>query len=459
MNKELYERIKTKLDSLEGEWKEPNNVRHLLGQEVVGKKDKDLFTTIYAFYEYMNDHGFNFINEQKGWIDFYQDNLSNYLTMDTIKSSFDDIVSDEKLLGTILEVCNENVKKNLYQYAKVENSLHVKTGSKKYTDVYKKIEESLIKQGVIENPNKVDETFFSGDKTSKSIDEEIEGLKKRQADLEAQKVQRRDSLFKEASNSIGIKEEKLIKRVGKDESLNIDRIEVDSRLVSKLAANSAIAATMPQNFYQRMKAKAHSSRTFNNLELEILDNDGLSTLKVVKKENIFDKIASSDNALVRAIYNSAKKKLSLLKQLVKPSKEVNAIIRQAIVNTSRKIKESTLKTVNEVKLAYDELRENVNEVYQETKADAANKINDFANRVSDYSASVREKASEALYNMGDKVAPNRDVVDSTPESLDTNETYTYVNTSDENNKKIIVRAATKVGEMPALIEEKSSKKM
>lgn len=435
MNKELYERIKTKLDSLEGEWREPKNVNHLLSKEVIGKKGKDLFTTIYAFYEYMNDHGFNFINEQKIWIDFYQNNLSNYLTIDIIKSSFDDIVSDEKLLDTILKVCTESVKNNLYQYAKVQNSLHVKSGSKKYVDVYKKIEDVLIKQGVIENPNRSVEVAFSGDKTSKSIDGEIENLKKRQSDLENQKVQKRDSLFKQASNSIGINEQKLIKRVGKDESLNIDRIEVDPRLVSKLAANSAIAATMPKKVYQRIKAKALSTKTFNNLELEIIDNDGLSTLKVVKKENFFDKIASSDNALVREIYKSAKVKLNLLKQLVKPSKEVNTAIKELVVNTNRKIKESVLKTANEVKSAYGDLMENLNESFEETKEKAESKINDFANRVSDYGVSVREKASETLYNIGDRVAP------------------------DGKRKNIIIKGATKVDEIPNVLTEESSKKM
>ncbi len=435
MNKELYERIKTKLDSLEGEWKEPNNVSHLLGQEVVGKRDKDLFTTIYAFYEYMNDHGFNFINEQKGWIDFYQNNLSNYLTKDIIKSSFDDIVSDEKLLDTILKVCNENVKNDLYTYARVENAIHTKTGSDKYLQVYKKIEESLIKQGVIENSNKADDVVFSDDKTSKSIDEELESLKKRQADLENQKVQKRDSLFKQVSNSIGINEQKLIKRVGKDESLNIDRIEVDPRLVSKLAANSAIAATMPKNVYQKIKSKVLSAKTFNNLELEILDNDGLSTLKVVKKENIFDKIASSDNALVRAIYNSAKRRLSLLKQLVKPSKEINAIIKEAFVNTSRRIKESASKTATEVKTEYREFKKDLNESFEEAKENAASKINDFANRVSDYGVSVREKASETLYNIGDRIAP------------------------DGKRKNVIIKGATKVDEIPNVLTEESSKKM
>lgn len=436
MNKELYKNIKNELDSLEEELATINYVgAHLLNEKLLGKSGKDRFTVIFAFYEYMSQKKeFSFIKEGE-WAKFYRESFSNYLTKDVIKSNLDEIVNNEKLLATILEVCNENVKNDLYTYVRVENAIHTKTGSDKYLQVYKKIEESLIKQGVIENPNKVDDVAFSDDKTSKSIDEELESLKKRQADLENQKVQKRDSLFKQASNSIGINEQKLIKRVGKDESLNIDRIEVDPRLVSKLAANSAIAATMPKNVYQKIKSKVLSAKTFNNLELEILDNDGLSTLKVVKKENIFDKIASSDNALVRAIYNSAKRRLSLLKQLVKPSKEINAVIKEAFVNTSRRIKESALKTATEVKTEYREFKKDLNESFEEAKENAASKINDFANRVSDYGVSVREKASETLYNIGDRIAP------------------------DGKRKNVIIKGATKVDEIPNVLTEESSKKM
>ena len=130
MNNELYQNIKTELDSLSEELATPSYVGgHLLGQKLLKKNKKDVFTIIYAFYEYMNKtDAFSFIKEGN-WADFYRNNLSNYLTEDVIKNNLYDIVSNEKLVYTILKVCNDDVKKNLYKYVNIENTIHIKTGS------------------------------------------------------------------------------------------------------------------------------------------------------------------------------------------------------------------------------------------------------------------------------------------------------------------------------------------
>ena len=54
MNKDLYNQIKDELASLEGEWSQPEAVRSLLGQKILGKNEEDRFAIICAFYEYMS---------------------------------------------------------------------------------------------------------------------------------------------------------------------------------------------------------------------------------------------------------------------------------------------------------------------------------------------------------------------------------------------------------------------
>ena len=95
--------------------------------------------------------------------------------------------------------------------------------------------------------------------------------------------------------------------------------------------------------------------------------------------------------------------------------------------------------------------------YLETKDETSKKISDFAERVSDYGVSAREKLSASLYDMADKVSPKSNE-EPIKEESPKKETYTYINTP-EGRKKIIVRAATKVGEMPTLNKEESSIKM
>ncbi len=300
MNNELYRSIKNELNSLNGEQKEPNNVSNLLGKMATGKKGKELFTVIYAFYEYMNNQGFSFISEQKEWADFFQNNFSNYFTMNIIKSDFDDIVSNERLLNTILKVCNLEVKNNLYKYAKIQNALYTKTGSNRYVNVYKKIEDTLINDGIIEN--------------SKENEDYLESKK-----LESNKK----------------------------------RVLVDPSLVSGLKSKSEVVATTTKAIYEKIKEKTSSFKFFKNLKLEILDNDRLSTLTIVKKEDFFDKIASSDNEYVRKIYNSAKTKLELFKSLAKPG----------------------LKTQD----------------FSEDETDKKNSKENFANRISNYGVSTEDE--------------------------------------------------------------------
>ena len=460
MNKELYKNIKNELDSLEEELSTPNYVGgHLLGQNLLGKNSGDKFTVIFAFYEYMSEREtFNFIKEGN-WADFFRNNLSNYLTEDVIKNNLYDIVSNEKLVDTILKVCNDDVKENLYKYVNIENTIHTKTGSDKYATIFERIETEMINQGLIEKKHDIadKENVISSTETSKSIDDQIEELKKRQESLEEKKIQRRDTMFNEVSDNIGISSEKLIKKVGEEDSLDIDRIVIEPSLVSKLAANSAVAATMPRNTYEKIKERIHKFRTFKNIELDITKVDGLQTLTMSKKETIFDKIASSDNALVREISNSAKKKLELFKAIVKPSPEVWSIVKAALKNTSKKISEQLSKTKEEVYASYGELRENIKSAYLETKDEASKKISDFAERISDYGVSAREKLSASLYDMADKVSPKSNE-EPIKEESPKKETYTYINTP-EGRRKVVVRAATKVGEIPTLNKEESSKKM
>ena len=123
MNNELYNSIKEELNSLEGESAKVNNVCALLNEKLKDKTSKDIFTTTYAFYEYMIEkEKFNFIKAGE-WKKFFQDNISNFLTFDVIKDNFDNIIKNENLLNTILNICTDEVKQNLCKFAKEADKL------------------------------------------------------------------------------------------------------------------------------------------------------------------------------------------------------------------------------------------------------------------------------------------------------------------------------------------------
>lgn len=394
MNKELYENIKNELNSLGEELATINYVGgHLLNEKLKGKSGKELFTVIYAFYEYMSQRKeFEFINND-GWAKFYRENL------------FDKIANNEKLLDDVLKVCSNEFKEKLYTYAKTENALHMKAGSNKYLSFYQRMEKVMVDEGLIEKKEKV---IIAGDETNASIDKQIEELKEK-------KVQRRDVMFEEAADSIGLNKEKLIKKVGQNESFNVDEIVIDEKLVSKLAANSAIAATTPRNIFGKIIQKIKSSRHFKSINLKIDEIDGKKTLQLNKKKTVFDKIANSENALVRAIYNSAKEKFNLFKLLVKPSSEVKAAVSQMLLNASKKFNDFNSKNMGELKSMDKEFRESL---------------------------------SDLFHDIADKVSPNDTTViqNDANSKIENKQTYFYT----KDGRKVIVKSATKVGEVPPL---------
>ena len=506
MNKDLYKQIKDELTSLEGEWSQPEAVRSLLGQKILGKNEEDRFAIICAFYEYMSSkESFSFINSGT-WADFFRNNLSKYLTIDRIELIFDDIINNDSLVQTILNVCNDEVKKNFYDYAKKKNTLYLKTGSNKYEKVFNKIEEVLASQGLVKKSKEVPnyESSKELDKRSDEITAQIARLSQEQEKIEADKVSKRDDLFGKAGAVIGVNPDKLIRKVGDENSFAVDRIVLDQRLADKIASNEAIVATKPKNVFDRIKQEALNALRLRKTKCEIKEINGMNTL--ILKDT--DKTATSSNEYVRKFMKFLRKKKELFKQLVKPSAEVSQSLKAVLKATNEKFISSVKNITEEAKASYTELKDNLREAYDEKKSEAREKANqlkaditdygieakekiadkmqdvattvkdtasevkssygelrdslkevydeqknvakaktdELVSRISDYGVSTREKMSDKLHEVADRIAPTNP-----------RETVTYITTPDGQTKRLIVRAATKAGQIHSFKEEKTRK--
>lgn len=455
MNKELYIKIKAELDNLEGEYAKPKYVcEKLIGQRLLGKNAKDQFTVIYAFYEYMkNRKEFDFIKEGT-WNRFYQKNFSKYLTKDVIRREFDEIMGNDEMIRVILTVCNDDVKKNLYEYAKMENFVFEKVGNEKYKEVFQKIEDEMVQQGLIkrqeENVNELDSL------------NNVEGLNPKQTANQNTRFESKD-MFNSAAKTLSVDKSKLVKKAdkllekeGKD-IRSLDKIVIEPSVMEMLSSDASKAATMQKTTYQKFKERVRSKTVLHKLNLDIITLDGKLTLVIKKKEGFLDKIASSDNATVRVIGNSAREKLELFKQLVRPSAEVTSIIKQGLVNTSNKFTQSVYNTKQEVKTSYGELKENLTSSLHENISTVKQNFEDAKDLVAHYSDSVKDKISGKLYNMADRISPgvNTEVnienpVERKAYANETNERKNVVTTANKilpNGKRIVVKAGTKAGEI------------
>lgn len=506
MNKDLYKQIKDELASLEGEWSQPEAVRSLLGQKILGKNEEDRFAIICAFYEYMSSkESFSFINSGT-WADFFRNNLSKYLTIDRIELIFDDIINNDSLVQTILNVCNDEVKKNFYDYAKKKNTLYLKNGDNRYKDVFSKIEDVLASQGLVKKSKEVPNYKSSKelDKRSDEITAQIARLSQEKEKIEADKFNKRDDLFSAAGAVIGVNPDKLIRKVGDENSFAVDRIVLDQRLADKIASNEAIVATKPKNVFDRIKQEALNALRLRKTKCETKEINGMNTL--ILKDT--DKTATSSNEYVRKFMKFLRKKKELFKQLVKPSAEVSQSLKAVLKATNEKFISSVKNITEEAKASYTELKDNLREAYDEKKSEAREKANqlkaditdygieakekiadkmqaaattvkdtasevkssygelrdslkevydeqknvakaktdELVSRISDYGVSTREKMSDKLHEVADRIAPTNP-----------RETVTYITTPDGQTKRLIVRAATKAGQIHSFKEEKTRK--
>ena len=255
-------------------------------------------------------------------------------------------------------------------------------------------------------------------------------------------------MFTSAAKTLDIDKGKLIKKADKllekeeKDIRSLDKIVIEPSVMKMLSADASKAATMEKTTYQKFKERVRSRTVLHKLNLDIVTLDGKTTLVIKKKESFSDKIASSDNAMVRAISNSAREKLKLFKQLVKPSAEVTSLIKQGLANTSNKFTESVYNTKQEVKAAYGELKDNLTSSFQESVSSVKQDFKDAKDLVTHYSDSAKDKISSKLYNIADRISPNVNTEEKIEKPV---ERVTYA--KGPNGRKIVVRAGTKAGEI------------
>ena len=404
MNKDLYKKIKEKLNSLESELEDLKEedkesklkvaVSSSLGQKILGKNEEDRFAIICAFYEYMSSRDvFSFI-ESGDWANFFRNNLSKYLTIDRIELIFDDIIDNDNIVKTILNVCNDEVKKNFYDYAKKKNTLYLKNGDNRYKDVFSKIEDVLASQGLVKKSKEVPNYKSSKelDKRSDEITTQIARLSQEKEKIEADKVNKRDDLFGKAGAVIGVNPDKLIRKVGDQNSFAVDSIVLDQRLADKIASNGAIVATKPENVFDRIKQEALNALRLRKTKCEIKEINGMNTL--ILKDT--DKTATSSNEYVRKFMKFLRKKKELFKQLVKPSAEVSQSLKAVFKTTNEKFISSVKDMASKAKSSYGELKDNLRETYDEKKSEAREKANQLKADITDYGIEAKEKIADKM---------------------------------------------------------------
>ena len=217
------------------------------------------------------------------------------------------------------------------------------------------------------------------EKKLNDLKEKQNDIEKKQDELNKAKEEKRNELFNNASSILGINSDSLLKKVGNEESLKIDSIQISSDLIERLKSNDAKAASCPSSVFKKLKENIKEKIPFvktyldnKDIKLEIKQIDGSRVLEVKNKETVFDKIASCDNTVIRSIALSSSRKLKLFKSLVTPDREVVDSIKNAILNTNKKIIRFAKNIKAEAKETYTDLKKDVIESYNHVQQNLEN---------------------------------------------------------------------------------------
>lgn len=114
-NKNLYDSLLNKLNSLTTDKKAPNNIRQELSYDInkTNLQMPDVTATIAAYYMYsLNKSELSFLTE------YYHKTFSAYFNIDIIKKYYNDIVKDEFLFNLICNICSKEILYTLRSYTK-----------------------------------------------------------------------------------------------------------------------------------------------------------------------------------------------------------------------------------------------------------------------------------------------------------------------------------------------------
>lgn len=295
--------------------------------DVIGdfRNTKDKLLVFMIYYDLTAKKEFNYLRP------FYKQTYERCFDTEVHMQEYFDLLQNKELCDSVLENVNDETLKNIYNYTKDINDLFLKNNDQKYVGLYKKIEKVCLDKNVIEPPFIIKaENFDTEEVLKKSHDEN----KLSDLSYEAQQTGKMSENFTNAANAIGVEPDKLIDLVGEKNALKVDEIEVSKKFLDKLAANSAVITTIPNNKLMNLVSRINRKNTLKSVDFDIVEINGVNRLLLNREDTTLDKIANCSKSVLNAIKGKVSKikKLSSIIEKVKPS-----IVKEAIVNTNSKV--------------------------------------------------------------------------------------------------------------------------
>lgn len=361
-----------------------------------------------AYYVAMkNDQRCAAIMEQNVWKQFFMDNFKN-ISADMLKDSSDFILADEEMSDIVINNCSpDELKKFLETQEKSKDSAE-------YSALYEKFAKKCDDKGIkLEEKKKEEpeETQIKKDEAPKEISteldneakmkyeeerlaNELEMIRMQQAELDKKRAAKEHGLLSGAASSIGVSENGLADKLG-NSIKGVDTIVVEPELLAKMCSADAKAATVPKKLFQNLKSRIQEKRILKNTEIDVVKEDGITSLHLAGKETNFDKIATASKSTVKKVKQTIQNKRDALSGIA-----MNGIEKaDSLVNTVKTAIENANKKIQNV-------IENVKEAAIDT-AMAVSYAGEMASKkIDDMKKEARTGIAQGFYKIGDKINPD-----------------------------------------------------
>lgn len=294
--------------------------------DVIGdfKNTKDKLLVFMIYYDLTAKKEFSYLRP------FYKQTYERCFDSEVHMQEYFDLLQNEELCAAVLENVNDETLKTIYNYTKDINDLFLRNNDQKYVGLYNKIEKVCLDKKVIEPPFIIkSETFAQEEELNKAKESGFIS----NVSYDAQRSGRAYENVTNAANAIGVDPNKLMDKIG-DEALKADEIEVPKEFLDKLAANSAIIETIPNNKFMKLVSRINRKNTLNSVDFDLVTIGNVTRLLLSREDTKLDKIANCSKSVLNAIRGNVSKikRLSNIIEKVKPT-----VVKEAIINTSNKI--------------------------------------------------------------------------------------------------------------------------
>lgn len=376
-----------------------------------------------AYYVAMkNDQRCAAIMEQNVWKQFFMDNFKN-ISADMLKDSSDFILADEEMSDIVINNCSpDELKKFLETQEKSKDSAEysalyekfakkcedkgIKLEEKKEENTNEsevsEVESTIEQEAEIKKEAKVITTEALSEQElnyeKQRLANDLKMIKMQQAALEKQIAAKEHKLLSDAASSIGVSENGLADKLG-NSIKGVDTIVVEPELIEKMCSVDAKAATVPKNLFQNLKSRIQEKRILKNTEIDVVKEDGITSLHLAGKETNFDKIATASKQTVNKLKQNIKNKRDALDGVVlngiDKADNLITIVRNSIKNANAKILGALSNAYGAVENAAIRTAVNVSQFGE-----------NMAGLYKDTKHNVKAGIAQGLYNMGDKINPD-----------------------------------------------------